>query len=1214
MGNKNYEIEPIVFVNNPIKDPNADVIGFETHIKTIEKAIDENAMMIGIVADYGTGKSSITDMLCNDVTKRLNYPHPIQINMWDCLYQQDNLNKKNDNIVTSEIGDLTRSFLFQLANGKNRHLASYINKRLSNNYGIISFSLNSVISWICIILAVVVFSISKFSNIESLYINHSFPKFLVNSIVWLHNLSPLLLGAAIILIVFAVSLSSVAFSHWKMEKHSFNEVNDIFDTYEYIINKLKPHSFIKPKKQIIIIEDLDRISDKSVIIGFLKELYRFQTSLEKNKEKFVFIISIKPEIKLKTGENHSFEFDDNKIYSKIFDVTISLKPLHYDDYDSVLIALLNSNEDKKQQLEDLIKCQPINNSLPESFYWIKKGTNLTIRELKDRLNSAIEIMVSIKNKDYKVQSSCDFEACAAVSYLEHQYPKDYNELINDEVAFAQFIKHSYELKRENKENILAELKKSFAIDYNIRSTSKEKVDFDGDFVVDLCELVIKGTFDEDFRMYFYTYPQNSHIKTTDEKYLCDLLQLPYSDFDINEFNESVAKVYSVSVDNIVTDTIKKISIYPDIVLYNNKIFNVALEHNTKKVYNILDKYVFSNSYQTKINKIDILKFLKKSKYQTQVRDLIIKDAQLNYNNDKLLYVRELFIKSFDEDIVEYKSLFEETPLYAQMITKSEIDLIKNENLALQLVCPKLVKETNFEYIKALLVNVKIKNVSSTEYEIANNTLNEYISIIPSEIMSIFLLDFMMVNCFIDGGYFSIVLENVNKTINKDKVAKYLNKLYEANVKLDDFADDINDLNFETKISSEIIKILIDNKLYFTPLLFCSNNNCLDFISFSENISIIKDEIKYLITFDDYYNYFVKVRGFIVEQGLVKEYEDLFGIEYPLITYTEFNLIDNKLAFKLINTDYISDMESSVELCQLINSKNYNNEEVIELFNYLFNDEYNENCITDSDVIKLIIKNINFKKLNLNRLTENQRDYVVKLMIDTKNMDSIEAIDLMLEFNCLVPSLEIDVQEDYNTKYADLLCDLNSYTTQTLKWFKNNTIVSKLPFNLCNVLKNNNCIKQWIISESLNNKCLIKDNNVDFDNYISVFCDEDGMFDLMSSSIWFLEKLMDSKEYSKLSINQLHELYKIDQIEPLFNYVFTNLDTKEKLYYLNHYQKFRTESDSKAFQVLVCQDNNLELLGSWDVYYKIRISLWESNPTHKAQFTKLWNRRWKNKFQ
>lgn len=117
---------------------------------------------------------------------------------------------------------------------------------------------------------------------------------------------------------------------------------------------------------------MDRISDKSVIIGFLKELYRFQTSLEKNKEKFVFIISIKPEIKLKTGENHSFEFDDNKIYSKIFDVTISLKPLHYDDYDSVLIALLNSNEDKKQQLEDLIKCQPINNSLPESFYWIKK--------------------------------------------------------------------------------------------------------------------------------------------------------------------------------------------------------------------------------------------------------------------------------------------------------------------------------------------------------------------------------------------------------------------------------------------------------------------------------------------------------------------------------------------------------------------------------------------------------------------------------------------------------------------------------------------------------------------------------------------------------------------------------------------------------------------------------------------------------------------------
>ena len=48
------EYTPIVFVNNPITDRDHDVIGFNTQVDTLQRAIDDGATMIGIIADYGT--------------------------------------------------------------------------------------------------------------------------------------------------------------------------------------------------------------------------------------------------------------------------------------------------------------------------------------------------------------------------------------------------------------------------------------------------------------------------------------------------------------------------------------------------------------------------------------------------------------------------------------------------------------------------------------------------------------------------------------------------------------------------------------------------------------------------------------------------------------------------------------------------------------------------------------------------------------------------------------------------------------------------------------------------------------------------------------------------------------------------------------------------------------------------------------------------------
>ena len=58
MNKSNNTVKPIVFVNNPIKLAEDDVIGFLDQVEMISCAIDDGeASMIGVIADYGTGKA-----------------------------------------------------------------------------------------------------------------------------------------------------------------------------------------------------------------------------------------------------------------------------------------------------------------------------------------------------------------------------------------------------------------------------------------------------------------------------------------------------------------------------------------------------------------------------------------------------------------------------------------------------------------------------------------------------------------------------------------------------------------------------------------------------------------------------------------------------------------------------------------------------------------------------------------------------------------------------------------------------------------------------------------------------------------------------------------------------------------------------------------------------------------------------------------------------
>ena len=340
MNKSNNTVKPIVFVNNPIKSTEDDVIGFLDQVEMISCAIDDDeASMIGVIADYGTGKSSITEMLKDKYVKS-GYPEPIKINMWDSLSESNH----SQNNSSNQVSDLTKSFLFQLANGHNGKLGSYVNKLLSKNYGIISFASNRFkrLFW-CFFASAICFVLYKISGVSGTGIMHLLPDWCNVASSWFKLLSPILILASAVLAIFGIKDISVAFSHWKMTNTKSPEINDIFDIYRIIADEICPS---KSKKQLVFIDDLDRIGSKEVVISFLKELYRFQDSICDKKSKFVFIVSVMPESNLLRGDQGG---ENSNVFSKIFDTTLYLKPIHFDDYDSILLQLIKGNDNKKNK-------------------------------------------------------------------------------------------------------------------------------------------------------------------------------------------------------------------------------------------------------------------------------------------------------------------------------------------------------------------------------------------------------------------------------------------------------------------------------------------------------------------------------------------------------------------------------------------------------------------------------------------------------------------------------------------------------------------------------------------------------------------------------------------------------------------------------------------------------------------------------------------------
>lgn len=467
------EIKPISMINRPIQNEKEDAFHLDIQAQELDRAVANGANFIGIISDYGGGKSSTVQAFAKHGKYQL-----CNICLWS--YVDDLVNNKRDVMAI-----INQSFLYQLSKiVKRSEFSRHVNRMMSTNYKTISWS--SDVSRKKFAITIVIFFVYLAILLTgTLYkINIKIPEMLTkiaNLAGSLQTLTPYFVLA----ILFLFYNNCVSFSwHKDNIKRSFSEADE-FEIFDLIIKNGRK----KKEKYIISIEDLDRISEEKYIYDFLKMLYKYNNLLtEEDKKEFIFCVSISEKIYAEISCR-----SDEIIHYKIFDYILFLRPISKKKRKDIFMKVI------QEQYPDLKANLKINKLGEREIDWIIKGENIGIREIKFRLNRAMGIWEELNRSS----NAPEFLKCAIVAYFENTYAKDmYNLILHREQLQENDRKinagESEKKEPDAQDSLVTEIRKILS-----KMRKKEK-NFENEFLKLFGEGIMTG---EDFETYFYRNPR-----------------------------------------------------------------------------------------------------------------------------------------------------------------------------------------------------------------------------------------------------------------------------------------------------------------------------------------------------------------------------------------------------------------------------------------------------------------------------------------------------------------------------------------------------------------------------------------------------------------------------------------------------------------------------------------------------------------------------------
>jgi len=933
-----------------------DAIGYEVYVNNIIDAINSDAKMIGLVSNYGSGKSTIINMVKNKENIKNNKKF-ININLWKI--KEIDKPSKIINIDDETIGIhkfLLKKLITALPENSNK---DYFNKKIDDKYTLFNISMRNKndIYWMFVLLGFFFFNIIMKLDI----VGFTIPR-VCNFIIDL---------TVSICFAYILSGSKLYLSFNKETTNRKINESDTSECFNEIINEFINKDSVY-RQVIICIEDLDRYNDSNLVIRILEQIYKFYT--ENNDINVKFIISLKPPYLLAKDSKMFIEKDKQQclqekeqevdkdivdeykeLYEKLFDIIINLQTVSFQNYGSVLLQLISH---KKQKLKEIEIDIPKSEDEMGIWNYLYKGKNVSIRDIKHRFNYFILLYENLYQHRKTLETpeliDINIETCLFVSYLEDEYNSEFYALVNDSQNFNHVVS-----------------------EYLIKRTFSKLSD-NNDFYMEIKKALEKGIVAADYSMYFYKYPKSKPIKNIFDNAIQNAIFVN-SKKNIPDFDLYCEKASKNIIIKSISEKCNETAV-PDIIFDNKILYEITEELYYDKILEYLEtNFIFSseNGYKKVQKMLKKMMCLNSIMLTTDYINLLCNDLNQNYDDKQIIEYRKEIIKvlGLNENLL---------PLYSNnmpLITIDEIRKCQSPNLIFLLISKEKITETIYEIIDFIVSNYYIK------FDVLINFFDKIKDIDMKLFRNIFYrFDFSKYNrtnlCLLYNKNYDALslndLKDLKEFVNQVKILpiarekqiiNYLNSLDE-NTKKKEESLYVDILNIVNNISSESRKYIpklsyyyqhteeIENQLF--ELKFYSRY-C--YSKFPRLNHIIYEEEKFE-KLKPYYLIFFKNSNQITTDYI---------IDLPILEYLKEKLSYSDLTYNKIKM--LIKLPQKVEDFEVIYEKRYLNPNSDELREYLRGitkiDESSE-----KDFVENIIEKVKTGKLALSKQTYS---HIIKIL-------------------------------------------------------------------------------------------------------------------------------------------------------------------------------------------------------------------------------------------
>ena len=1164
--NSEVEHEYPLYLNKPIESDDADWIGVSSYVNQVHEAIKQGAEMIAVIAEYGSGKSSVTELLETRIKKEQKNRHKfIRVNLW-----------AHSTSGNSPL-DLHKSLIYQIVSQISTWKGSYITKRLSKNYGLLKITTGS---WWYLPLMFCALLLAIGARLYDTF--YYYPE------SWI-----VLAGYGIAVTVGIVLLfkADILFSFKESVGNRDVDENEILDLYRSIVWKYGK-KLIRHKHYIIVIEDLDRTEGNSVS-QFLKELRKYSLPFNK-KEKannVCFVVNVKPEVRLSTERNYS---DGESFYSKVFDFSVDLRTVNIDNFDVILRGLIN---EKLGVIENIGLELPKNDVLAQrGMQWIIRGKTLGLRTVKERLNHTFVLYESLVKKFGK--DKIEFEKCAVAVYVINAFPSDFYAM--NDMSFQELLGDYF----------VGNLKK--ADDY--RKILPENERFSDDFIDEIKLLIENKLIDNTYKTYFYQYPEGSNLYNVEENAIWNSIvyRESYSTRIVGLIN-SVSKTNS----DVIVQSLHKVKdlglTLPRLIFSDKTLFSVALKFFLEETLRTLEKDI--NYDDSEIEKT--VEFYRNVVGFDHGADLFPWDMHKRLceiwekmcSQTALMKLRLMICKNYPCRVLLYIPLFSEK---YPSITSEEISFIEDAITAIEVVNANLnnINITIFEDIHNKIMSsgldIGVVDIAKIEkfYESLIGKLDDNRLARP-------FIDYMVTIKRIVPKLEDVLRRQIEESGNERKyIGKYIEIINAVDAESLDYQTFINikELMIYSGFSAEVRRQLYNHQFY-VEYIFSMVNDDIDNLDLADFEVQDKIESEREFMYDTYPEIWMRIRLLVIEkfQKIIDDYIFMFGDDYPYINEYELGLVDDvQISIKLFNSKIASEDDLQIT-ADFFNKSRLTREETSEILRFITNFE--------SALSYQLFYLVNMQNTQYKNLAKAKRDLLRSDLYDILVLNNAaEALKFMAHTGVLDETLEkgfletLKTDSGFRENYVELINKLDKPTLTTITNIaKMGTVYAYSP-KILEKLYERKMYRVYILSSTKRNNSFIVEEDTSEElwaSYIDILKNADSYKctkSAMAQNMDFLDKVsvrgdyIDFPESSRIFFTKLLQDQK--NIKNILTY---DADFIEK--YFSQIEGFYDRDSAELFVEKITSSD--ELIKSQSVYDNTHSKL--IDPGLKAKYTRLRNK-------